>query len=383
MVLQDNLIMAKVFFLLTYTPDPRLLRKMRSCLKYNFQVGLIFTERTHPVSPFIRDNLSKVYNLMFYDSDTWTRRLYETVKFFIKANKIINKEQPDIIYISTFDSLTMNYIGRWQRRAVILYEVSDLPGGRWRRNKIYRKLIEGFEKLFIKRVDRIILTSPYFYPEKYQGRKADILLLENLPERRLFDKYRKTEHKGFTVGFFGLIRHRKSMQVLINALGGVSGIKVLIAGRGARGDEIYRDIVKLGLKYDNIEFKGSYDYERDIVGLYSAIDCVYSVYDADDENTNLALGNKLYEAIACGLPILVTEGSKMAEFVESNGIGIAISYDRPDEVKEAVLQLMNNKELLKNIENKCYLLREKYFYETKEEKLITEILNAMKQKIAK
>lgn len=374
--------MAKVFFILTYTPDPRLLRRMRSFLKYNFQVGLIFTERTHPVNPFIRNNLSKVYNFVFYDADTWTRRLYEIGKFFIKANKIINKEKPDIIYISAFDSLMMNYIGRWQERAVILYEISDLPGGRWRRNKIYMLLIDRLEKLFIKRVDRIILTSPYFYPEKYQGHKAGILLVENLPERRLFDKYKKAKHKDFTVGFFGLIRHKKSLETLINALGGVNGVKVLIAGRGARGDEIYRDIVKLSLKYDNIEFKGSYDYESDIVGLYSSIDCVYSVYDADDENTNLALGNKLYEAVVCGLPILVTEGSKMAEFVESNGIGIAVAYDRQDEVKEAILQLMNNKELLKNIENACYLLREKYFYETKEEKLMTEILNATKQKIA-
>lgn len=361
--------MAKVIFVFTYTPDPRLIRKIRSFLKYSYEVELIFSERTHAINSFIEHELANVYKLEYVDSNWLIKRLYNLIKFFLNANRIINRSKPRIIYISGFDGLLVCYLGKWYEKAFIIYEVSDLPGGRWRRKNIFRRLIDQVDKLLSKYVDKIVMTSPYFDAGKYD--KSKVTIIENLPEKRVFNKYKKIKHEFFTIGYFGLIRHERSLETLIRALGNLNDFKVLIAGKGI-GDA-YENIIKFSSNYNNVILKGPYNYEDDIVDLYSSVDCVYSVYDHDDENTNLALGNKLYEAIVCELPLLATKGSKMGDFVESNKIGFTVRADNPDDIKQAVLRLAGDNNIRDAIVEKCRVLKNNYFYEKAEEKLMSEI----------
>jgi len=362
----------KTVFILTYSPDPRLIKRLRSFLKYGFEVELIFAERTHAIDPFIGKNLSGSYKLDYHDSGKLTERLSDLIGFITKANRIIKRIKPQLIYTSGFDGLLAAFLSGWYKKAFLIYEVSDMPGGRWYEKDICRKLIDILEKMATKHVDTLILTSPHFKEKgRYDEHKSKIMILENLPEKRLFANYRKREHESFTVGNFGLVRHKRSLDTLVRALGNVEGVKVHIAGR-AMGIA-YEDIVGLCANYDNIEFTDSYDYENDIVNLYSSIDCVYSVYDRDDKNMNLALGNRLYEAIVCGLPLLVTKGSKMGDFVESRGIGFAVQADDPVSVKQAVLRMVKDKKLVDEIEQKCESLQSNCFYEAAEEQFMNHV----------
>ncbi|MDP6380373.1 MAG: glycosyltransferase [Phycisphaerae bacterium] len=362
----------KIVFVLTYSPDPRLIKRIRTFLKYGFEVELIFAERTHPLSPYVARSVPRIYRLNYRNSDNLATRLYDLVGFVTKANSIIRAAGPDLIYTSGFDGLMAASLCGWHKRAFLIYEVSDMPGGRWYENKLYRRLINSLEKVLIRGVDKIVLTSPHFNQEgKYDTHKSEITVLENLPEKRLFATFKTKRHKDFTVGYFGLVRDKKAMVTLIKALGGLEGVRVLIAGRGL--GPAYEEIVALGARFHNVELKGPFDYENDIVDLYSSVDSVYSVYDCDNENVNLALGNKLYEAIACKLPVLVTKGSKMGDFVESNGIGCAVRVDDPDDVKRAVLRMAKNESVVKEMQHRCGALRDDYFYEAAEEKFMSGI----------
>jgi len=366
----------KIVFVLTYSPDPRLVKRIRTFLKYGFEVELIFAERTHSLSRFLANSLPRIYTLKYRDSNNLPTRLYDLIGFITKVNNIIKTVNPKLIYTCGFDGLMTASLCQWHKGAFLIYEVSDMPGGRWYERKLYRQLINTLEKVFIRHVDKIVLTSPHFNQEgKYDKYKSKIMILENLPEKRLFAKYMKMNHEDFTVGYFGLVRDKRAMETLIRALGNLDGIKVLIAGKGL--EPAYKDIVELGTNHNNVEFRGPFNYENDIVNLYSSVDSVYSVYGCDNENTNLALGNKLYEAIACKLPILVTKGSKMGDFVESNGIGFTVRPDNPDDVKRAVLRMVKDKNLVNEIADRCESLWVRCFYETVEEKFMTKINGAL------
>jgi glycosyltransferase involved in cell wall biosynthesis len=368
-----------VTFILTNNPDPRLYRRIRTFTKYGFSVNLIFAERAKTSNPVNKNDFVNVFKIKYRDTSRLIYRIKDILAFSKKASKLINKHKPSIIYIDGFDVLVANYFGNWHDKAPIIYEVSDLPGGRWRKSLFFRWLIDTLEKRFIQYVDKIVLTSPYFNRGNYDGYEERVFILENLPEKRIFAHFSKSQHKNFVVGYFGIVRHKKSLENLIRALGNLKGIEVLIAGFGV-GD-IYEDIIKIGQKYGNIKFVGSYNYERDIINLYSAVDCVYSVYDYDDENTSLALGNKLYEAVVCSLPLLVTKGSKMGDFVEFNRLGFAVHSDNIDDIRRVVMELSENKDIIKQIENRCREICHKYFYEYTEEKFLRNIEQLMKKKL--
>jgi glycosyltransferase involved in cell wall biosynthesis len=358
--------MKKTLFLLTYTPDPRMRKRIRTFLKYNFEVILVFMEREYLKEDSLGLNLSRVYKLgtLSRHSHGLIYRLCLLFGFFKEAQKIIREEKPDVIYAGGFDSLMMTYLGHWHKKSLVFYEVSDLPGGRWRKSWFYRWLIDKLDGVFAKTASFLILTSPHFNHRRYLGQEARIFLYENLPERRIFAGFKKTGHADFTIGYFGLVRQDRPLEALISGLGNAAGIKVLIAGDSVGGSG--EAVKKFALGYRNIEFREHYSYEKDILGLYASLDCVYSVYNADNENTNLAMGNKLYEAIACGLPILVTRGSKMAEFVETAGIGFSVDPGNPQEIKDTVLKMVQDRGLGRKIEDNCLAIRNKYYYEAKE-----------------
>ena len=55
---------------------------------------------------------------------------------------------------------------------------------------------------------------------------------------------------------------------------------------------------------------------------------IYAVYDNQKRNVGVAIPNRLYEAIFCELPIIVSKGTYLADYVLSLGVGLAIdSHD--------------------------------------------------------
>ena len=83
------------------------------------------------------------------------------------------------------------------------------------------------------------------------------------------------------------------------------------------------------------------------------IDCVYSVYDTSLKNVQLALPNKLYEAIKCNLPIIVAKNTKLSDIVKEWGVGMEVSDNDENELLQAIIRLKNDKEYYNTIINNC------------------------------
>ncbi|WKV08012.1 glycosyltransferase [Thermoanaerobacterium sp. CMT5567-10] len=358
--------MKKVLFIVPHNIDPRIKKRIRIFINNNYQVYLLYGNRDKKSNNEL--DLLGINNITwvnFSNSRSTIKRIFNLLLFSKNVCKYIKNIQPDIIYITGFEALIAVCLCSLKNRKKIFYEVPDLPGGRWRRNKIFKKVIDKLEKMLLNNIDRIVLTSPFFI-ENYKEYKTKIFIFENLPEKRIFANFEKKHHEKFTIGFFGEIRYKKSMETLIEGLGGLNNIDIIIAGKGIYYDEI-NDIAK---KYSNIRMLGSYDYEKDIVYLYSLVDCIYSVYDLISDNVRLALPNKLYEAIICELPIIVSKGTKLEEFVKNKGLGFGISPDNKNELREIINNLISYKEILKDIEGNCRIIKDMYYYENIEKEFI-------------
>jgi glycosyltransferase involved in cell wall biosynthesis len=158
------------------------------------------------------------------------------------------------------------------------------------------------------------------------------------------------------------------MKMLVDSTENI-GVDVIFAGAGGTNSD-YEAIRNYCSGKPHITFTGKYDYNSEILGLYERVDCVYSVYDADNPNVRIALPNKLYESIECELPIIVAKQTYLAELVKEWGVGIAVSHKSVEELKNAILTLKNDKSCYEKICNNCKDKKNKFNSEISNKKLL-------------
>lgn len=97
--------------------------------------------------------------------------------------------------------------------------------------------------------------------------------------------------------------------------------------------------LKLKSRYDNCYFHGAFKNPDDLPSIYSQIDIVVATYDIKYANVRYAEPNKIYESIYFETPIVVTEGTFLANKVSMLNIGYAVNPFNEHSVCEWVKNL--------------------------------------------
>jgi glycosyltransferase involved in cell wall biosynthesis len=109
----------------------------------------------------------------------------------------------------------------------------------------------------------------------------------------------------------------------------------MIAGRG-RYEE---DVKRIALRCPRIEFLGLIT-PGEVLDRTSRSDVVFSMLDPRNENYRIATPIKVLEAMAMGVPVMVSKGTWSADIVERVGCGVALDWS-PTGFDEAVALLMD------------------------------------------
>ena len=266
----------------------------------------------------------------------------------------------------------------------IIYEIADIREGFIEKsksvfNQVINSILKYNEKIRVKKINCLILTSMKFYDAYYKKiiDKEKVLFIPNTPDLSLFENYHKKTSGEFTVGFIGGIRYINQMKMLVDAAE-IADVKVLFAGAGGT-DNDYMDIKRYCNEKSYVEFTGKYDYAKEIAKLYSRVNCVYAVYDASNANVRIALPNKLYESVICGLPIIVSKETYLSELVESWGVGVAVEYDNTEELANEMNHLKNNNNYYNSIVENCHFHKKNInlnLFNKKLEYLFTRLLES-------
>ena len=80
---------------------------------------------------------------------------------------------------------------------------------------------------------------------------------------------------------------------------------------------------------------------------------MYAVYDADIKNVQVALPNKLYEAVVCEIPLIVAKNTYLEEIVEQWGVGIAVDHKSVAELVDALNMLRSDRAQYLKIQEAC------------------------------
>lgn len=129
-------------------------------------------------------------------------------------------------------------------------------------------------------------------------------------------------------------------------------IKFILVGDGVLLERSKDLAEKLGIS-QNIIFTG---YRNDIDNILNSSDIFVS------HSKSEAFGISILEAMACGLPIVTTDSGGTKEIIDSKGeYGILVDYDDENQLAQALLKLVNDRDLREKYkENGMNLLNHKF-----------------------
>ncbi len=349
----------RVCFVLTHVPNPRINKRI-SAFKQIMPVEVICARRASQNiwEPEHTDIKHTILNVDLPASSQILKRIAVSSGFRGKIYSLLEEKKPSIVYAEGLDVLMA--VSKYKKKSgcKIVYEVSDLresfiekPHGL--SIQVITALVALNERKLFKNIDKLVITSPKFYDMHYCSliSKDKTVFVPNAPDLSAFKNYKKKEDGKFTVGFIGGIRYLSQMKMLVNAASDLN-IDVIFAGAGGTSSE-YDEIKEYCKGKKNVRFSGRYDYWKDIANLYGMVDCVYSVYDADNPNVRIALPNKLYEAVYCELPIIVAKETYLEEVTLEWGVGVSVGHKDEEGLKKILMRLKDDKNYYSHIVESC------------------------------
>lgn len=236
-----------------------------------------------------------------------------------------------------------------RRRQRLVYECLD----------IHRKMIGGglvsaglraLERRLLRSSSLLVTSSPAFIREYFLPRQklqTPSILVENkrleLAGDALLTTARPDIGPPWTIGWFGNLRCRRSLEQLTRLAGALKGkVRILIAGRASEAEfpEFHKLIAK-----QHVAFIGPYGPD-DLPSLYAQCHFAWCVdYFEEGLNSEWLLPNRLYEAISCGAVPIARAETETARWLVDRGVGVILPRERAAEELCRTIEALTRAEL--------------------------------------
>lgn len=295
------------------------------------------------------------------------RKVFSFINFIRLAISVARKQEDVDLVFATSTPLTVGYIALRLKKIrgwKYVFEVRDL----WPefpiqigaiRNKFAVRFLRKFEKKIYDQAEHVIALSP--------GMREGVLKT-GIPEDKCSvipnmskpDKFFPHEHnmeivrsfnidlKKFNVIHFGSIGRANGLEYIINSAKilkykNINNINFIFMGDGAILPFFKQQ--KTEYQLDNVQFLGN--HKMDVVS--EVVNCcdisIISFKNLPVLQTNSP--NKLFDSLSAGKPIIVNSAGWTKVLVEKENCGFFVDPEKPEELAEKLIELCENKELLR------------------------------------
>ncbi|MEM6415632.1 MAG: glycosyl transferase family 1 [Pseudomonadota bacterium] len=320
--------------------DPAVKRRVISLVNIGVDVTVAGFSRS-PAVP-LNPDIAKVIDLGPTYDGKLTHRVWKVSNTLFKSS-VLKKcaADADILIARNLECLALLWRSlRWSKSNVYrVYEVLDIHQALLG-SSLSAKVLRTAEKRLMRNVDRIITSSPAFiteYFQTYQNVDSDkISLVENrivfpqrMPNAVKSNKdqiapagsARQSTGKPWQIGWFGVIRCRKSLVVLDHLAKHMDGL-VNVVIRGKVAHDVIPDFETIVSANPYLSFYGPYQYPNDLQKIYEEIDFVWCIdYFEAGANSEWLLPNRLYEGGAFNTPHIARAGVEAAHWLKRQRLG--------------------------------------------------------------
>ncbi len=334
---------SKVLMVISY-PDTRLKKEMDSLIKNDYEVKVIIWERGWP---FRNDEKIDVKSLKLdAPVGSISSALYFPVWFSFLTFWLF-RTQWDVVHAVNFDTYLFALFAAKLKNKPIVYDIYDfygdvMPG-------LLRNIVIRLDKYFLPFSDVLILADESRIKQIGGKIHKNIFTINNSPMGHLFNKkYHKDGINKFKVFIGGKIAEQRCLDMIISAASKIKDVELIVRGHCQEAN-YKRRMMQLGQKFDNVDLQlDGVPYEEIVEGTMDA-DLTIALYDPDIPNNKYASPNKLFEAMASRIPIIVNKNTSMADIVRKERCGIVVPYRNEEALVWAISRLKEDPNLKKRL----------------------------------
>lgn len=285
---------------------------------------------------------------------------YRVLKWMVQTAADLG---PAVVHACSADNLlAARLVARRGHGTRVVYDLQDTPDWMWKAwSRVPQRLLLGG-------VDLMFVTSPRFETEFARAlgllpAKVPVCYVPNVPKAEVFESFvASPPGESFGIGLVGGIREEGPLRALLGAVDRLNEeglpVRLVVAGVGP-----FKGVVEEAARSRSyVHFLGPYDYDRDITQIYSRVHLIHACYrESPDRKIHLAC--RFADAVNCGLPIVVGEGTYMAQLVQRHGHGVSASPEGVSSLADALRPMIRNRERWMELAANARALRNEFVFE--------------------
>jgi glycosyltransferase involved in cell wall biosynthesis len=349
--------------------DNRVNKTCKSLVDYGLNVKLI--GRAFKQSPLLHSRTYKCKRLsiIFKKNAIYYAELNIKLFFYLLFSK------QDFLWANDLDTLLPNYLVAKLKKKPLIFDshehFTQVP--ELKNNPFAKKVWKAIEKHCIKGCDAIFtVCNPIknYFKEEYN---KESLVVRNIPPRIFFKQETiPSSKKENIIVWQGAVNVERGLEELCEAMQWIDA-KLLIMGVGDIKSDLGKKVKALQLE-DKIHFLGRLPFEE-MMNKTKSAKLAISIDKATNGNYAISLPNKIFEYIACSVPVLVSPLQEIKPIVEKYETGEFLSSYNPQDLAKQITNLLSNNIKLDLIAENCKKAAKELCWENEE----TQIFKTIKQ----
>lgn len=285
-----------------------------------------------------------------------------------RVYKVLKEIDADVYHFHDPELMKMGLRVKKLNKKIIFDSHEDIPldiaDKKWLPRPFMRLLslyFKYYERYALAKYDAVISVTPTIV-DKLKIINKNTYQITNYPILKEIEDKREW---GDSICFAGLVSRSWMHENIINSLDGVD-VRYKLAGPVTEG---FLKVLMSLSNWRKVDYFGEMDpneipefLQRSTIGM-----ALYDYLPSFGYKTGSLGNNKIFEYMAAGIPIIATDFSLWKEIIEDQGCGICVDSTDIGSIKQAIKQIMNNKEEAKKMGEKGKLLvKEKYNWDTQE-----------------
>lgn len=348
--------MPKVVFIRSnpVAPDPRVEKEAKTLGKNGFSVKVLAWDRSGGYDHIENKGYYKIERVKIRASFGKPTLIFKLFIWSLYELFYLFKEDYDIIHACDLDTLIPAVLISKIRGKKLVYDSFDFYADSLPKETpiFIRKFVANIEIWFSKFPDFVVLADDSRKEQFHNNLKKSIVITNSPVEVKCTGL---TKNEQFTIFYAGILQKSRGLNTIITATQDLSDVKLVIGGY-----DVDTGMISENLKVnDDITFLGKLNYD-DVIKRTLNCNMLFALYDPAIPNHRYASPNKLFEAMMCGKPIVVSDNTRMADIVREENCGIVVPFNDISHLEKVIQKIKDNPEFQKKLgENgkKAYKMR--------------------------